>query len=115
MTGQVRFQIAGTYILADIRIAQGRLREAVRTYEQSLRIAEEHGELVWGTASLYVGLSELHRERDDLEAATELLMRSQELGEHFGLPETRYRWYVARARIERSEEHTSELQSRQYL
>ncbi|HYN89020.1 MAG TPA: hypothetical protein VER55_10840, partial [Ardenticatenaceae bacterium] len=103
MTGHIRFQIVGTYILADIRIAQGRLREAVRTYERSLRIAEEHGELVWGTASLYVGLSELHRERDDLEAATERLMRSQELGEHFGLPETRYRWYVAMARIKEAQ------------
>jgi LuxR family maltose regulon positive regulatory protein len=101
--GNTRWEIASTYILADIRIAQGRLREAVRTYEQSLRIAEEHGELVWGTASLYVGLSELHRERDDLEAATELLMRSQELGEHFGLPETRYRWYVAMARIKEAQ------------
>jgi LuxR family transcriptional regulator, maltose regulon positive regulatory protein len=103
MAGHTRFQIAGTYILADIRIAQGRLREAVRTYEQSLRIAEEHGELVWGTASLYVGLSELHCEQGDLEAATELLMRSQELGAHFGLPETRYRWYVAMARIKEAQ------------
>lgn len=103
MAGHTRFQIAGTYILADIRIAQGRLREAVRTYEQSLRIAEEHSEPVWGTASLYVGLSELHCERGDLEAATELLMRSKELGEHFGLPETRYRWHVAMARIKEAE------------
>ncbi|HYZ04155.1 MAG TPA: hypothetical protein VE691_03625, partial [Rubrobacter sp.] len=63
MTGQVRFQIAGTYILADIRIAQGRLNEAVRTYEQSLQVATEQGEPVWGTAHLYVGLGELHRER----------------------------------------------------
>ena len=84
------------YILADIRIAQGRLREAVRTYEQSLRLAAEHGEPVWGTADLYVGLSELHRERDDLEAATELLMRSEELGEPFGLPDSPYRFSVAR-------------------
>ena len=103
MTGHIRFQIVGTYILADIRIAQGRLHEAVRTYERSLRLATEHGEPVWGTADLYVGLSELHRERDDLEAATELLMRSKELGEHFGLPETRYRWYVAMARIKEAQ------------
>jgi LuxR family maltose regulon positive regulatory protein len=68
-----------------------------------LRLATEHGEPVWGTADLYVGLSELHRERDDLEAATELLMRSKELGEHFGLPETRYRWYVAMARIKEAQ------------
>jgi LuxR family maltose regulon positive regulatory protein len=103
MTGQTRWQIASTYILADIRIAQGRLREAVRTYEQSLRIAEEQGEPVWGTAHLYVGLGELHRERGDLEAANQHLLRSKELGEHFGLPETRYRWYVAMARIKEAQ------------
>ena len=102
-TGHVRFQIAGTHILADIRVAQGRLREAVRTYEQSLRIATQQGEPVWGTANLYVGLSELHRERGDLEAAEEHLLRSKELGEHVGLPETRYRWYVAMARIQEAQ------------
>src|ERR671914_660955 len=103
MTGHVRFQIAGTYILADIRIAQGRLNEAVRTYEQSLQVATEQGEPVWGTANLYVGLSELHRERGDLEAAKQHLLRSKELGEHGGLPETRYRWYVAMARIKEAQ------------
>src|ERR671912_333514 len=104
MTGQVRFQIAGTYILADIRIAQGRLNEAVRTYEQSLQVATEQGEPLWGTANLYVGLGELHRERGDLEAAKQHLLRSKELGEHVvGLPETRYRWYVAMARIKEAQ------------
>jgi LuxR family transcriptional regulator, maltose regulon positive regulatory protein len=103
MTGHVRFQIAGTYILADIRIAQGRLNEAVRTYEQSLQLATEQGEPVWGTANLYVGLSELHRERGDLEAAKQHLLRSKELDEHGGLPETRYRWYVAMARIKEAQ------------
>src|SRR5918998_5750352 len=104
MAGHTRFQIAGTYILADIRIAQGRLHEAVRTYEQSLQVATEQGEPVWGTAHLYVGLSELHRERGDLEAAKQHLLRSKELGEHdVGLPETRYRWYVAMARIKEAQ------------
>jgi LuxR family maltose regulon positive regulatory protein len=103
MTGHVRFQIAVTYILADIRIAQGRLNEAVRTYEQSLQLATEQGEPVWGTANLYVGLSELHRERGDLEAAKQHLLRSKELDEHGGLPETRYRWYVAMARIKEAQ------------
>lgn len=103
MAGHTRFQIAGTHILADIRIAQGRLREAARTYEQSLRVATERGEPVWGTANLYVGLSELHRERGDLRAAKQHLLRSKELGEHVGLPETRYRWYVALARIKEAQ------------
>ena len=55
--------------------------------------------LYWGTADLYVGMSELHRERDDLEAATQQLLRSKELGEHAGSPENQHRWYVAMARI----------------
>ena len=46
---------------------------------------------------MYVGMSELHRERDDLHAATQHLLRSQELGEHTGLPQNPYRWRVAMA------------------
>ncbi len=48
---------------------------------------------------MHVGMSELHRERDDLDAATQHLLRSKELGEHTGLPQNRYRWCVAMARI----------------
>jgi len=52
---------------------------------------------------MYVGMSELYRERDDLETATELLGRSKELGEHLGMPQNRYRWLVAMARIREAE------------
>jgi LuxR family maltose regulon positive regulatory protein len=94
----------GTYIVADIRMAQGRLHEAARTYEQSLQLATKQGEPVpRGTADLHVGLSELHRERDDLEAATQHLLRSKELGEHAAFLDTRHRWYVAMARIKEAQ------------
>jgi LuxR family maltose regulon positive regulatory protein len=90
--------------LADIRLAQGRPREAMRTYEQALRRApEQGGSVLRGTADMYVGISELHRERNDLSAATQNLLRSQELGEHTGLPQNRYRWRVAMARIREAE------------
>ena len=90
--------------LADIRSAQGRLGEAMRTYEQALQGAPEQGGLVLrGTADMHVGMSEVHRERDDLHAATQHLLRSQELGEHLGLPQNRYRWRVAMARIRQAE------------
>ena len=52
---------------------------------------------------MYVGMSEVHREYDDLLAATQLLLRSQELGEAIGLPQNRYRWRVAMARIRQAE------------
>ena len=69
--GNILFAISGTYGLADIRMAQGRLHEAVKYYEQSLQLAAEQGEPVLrGTADLYLGLSELYREQGDLEAAT---------------------------------------------
>lgn len=97
--GNVQFLIIGTHILADIRIAQGRLHDAVRIYERSVRLATEQGDPTWGTVDLYVGLAALHRERDDLDAATRFLLQSKALGEHAGLPDTRHRWYVVMALV----------------
>ncbi len=89
-----------TIALADIRIAQGRLREAMRTYEQALQLAAEQGAPVLrGTADMHVGMSRIHCERNDLHAAMQHLVTSQELGEHTGLPQNPYRWRVAMARI----------------
>jgi len=86
--------------LADIRRTQGRLGDAMRTYEQALQLASEQGgSVLRGTADMYVGMSELHRERNDLPTATQYLLRSQELGEHLGLPQNQYRLRVAMARI----------------
>jgi LuxR family maltose regulon positive regulatory protein len=65
-----------------------------------LQLATEQGDPVMrGTADMYVGMSELHRERNDLEGATQHLLRSKEQGEHTGFPQNRYRWRVAMARI----------------
>ena len=90
--------------LADIRRAQGRLGEAMRIYEQALQHVPEHGgPVLRGTADMYVGISEIHCERDDLPAAAQNLLTSQELGEHTGLPQNRYRWRVAMARIRQAE------------
>ena len=100
--GNISDAINGATTLAAIRIAQGRLHDAMRTYEQALQLAMEHGTpgfAVRGTADMYVGMSELLRERNDLHAATQHLLRSKEMGEHTGFPENRYRWRVAMARI----------------
>ena len=65
--GYVADALGVAIALADIRIAQGRLREAMRTYEQALQLAAEHGgPVLRGTADMHVGMSELHRERNDL-------------------------------------------------
>ena len=90
--------------LADIRIVQGRLGDAMRTYEHALQLApEREGPVLRGTADMYVGMSVIHRERNDVPAARQLLLRSQELGEHSGLPQNRYRWRVTMARVREAE------------
>jgi LuxR family maltose regulon positive regulatory protein len=100
VAGNISDAIGGSIALADIRIAQGRLRQAMRIYERGLQLAAEQGEPVMrGTADMYVGMSELCREHDNLLAATQHLLRSKEQGEHTGFPQNRYRWRVAMARI----------------
>ena len=91
--------------LADIRIAQGRLHDARRTYEHALQLATEHSPVVVlrGTADMHVGLSQLEREGDDLAAARRHVLASHELGEHNGLPQNPYRSRVALARIREAE------------
>jgi LuxR family maltose regulon positive regulatory protein len=104
LAGNMTNAISSTIALADIRIAQGHLHEAMSIYEQSLRLATEPGEPVLrGTADLYVGMSELLREHNDLNAATQYLLRSKELGERIGLPQNRSHWCVAMARIKEAQ------------
>jgi len=102
--GHVSDVIGGAITLADIRIAQGRLREAMSTYERGLqRATAQAAPVARGAADMHVGMSELFRERNDLDAATQHLLTSKELGEHAGLPQNRYRWRVAMARIREAE------------
>ena len=98
--GNISDAVGGVLVLADIRIAQGRLRDAMQTYQGALQLAREHGTpTIRGTADMYVGMSELEREHNDLQAAAQLLRRSQEQGEHTGFPQHPYRWRVATARL----------------
>ena len=104
LAGNLLFAISGTYGLADLCIAQGRLRDAVSTYERALLIVQEQGEpLLRGTADLYLGLGDLHRERGELEAAGQHLLRSEELGEQAALPDWPYRMRLVKARIKEAQ------------
>jgi LuxR family maltose regulon positive regulatory protein len=90
--------------LGDLHVVQGRLGDAMRTYDEALRLAaEQNGPVLRGTADMYVGMAALHRERGDLATANELLVRSQELGAHLGLPQNPHRWLVAMARVREAE------------
>jgi LuxR family transcriptional regulator, maltose regulon positive regulatory protein len=100
LAGYISSAIGGAIVLADIQIAQGRLHEAMTTYERALRWATEPGAPVQrGAADMYVGMSDLYREYNDLKIATQHLLTSQALGEHAGLQQNPYRWCAAMARI----------------
>jgi LuxR family maltose regulon positive regulatory protein len=92
--------IGGALALADIRRAQGRLRDALAIYQHSLRISREHGSPPpRGTADMVLGMSELSREWNDPDAAALHLAQSETLGEAAGFPQFPYRLRVAQARL----------------
>jgi LuxR family maltose regulon positive regulatory protein len=96
--------LGASIALADIHLVQGHLRQATQVYEQALQLATaQSGHVLRGTADMYAGLSELHRERNDLHAAHQQLAKSQELGELAGLPQHPYRWRVAMAHLRQDE------------
>jgi LuxR family transcriptional regulator, maltose regulon positive regulatory protein len=96
--GNVMVAVGAQHMLADVRVAQGRLSDAMATYERALRLAAEQPEpVVLGTANLHLGWSEILFERGEREAAAWHLERSEALGEPATLPDTRYRWCLAHA------------------
>ena len=102
--GHVADMLGVSVALADILVAQGRLREATRTYEQALEVVSaQGGPVLRGTADIHVGLSEVYRERNDLEAAHKYLLKSRGLGEMAGLPQHPYRSRVAAAHFRQDE------------
>ncbi len=99
--GNIADVLGCSITLGDIRITQGRLGDASRTYEDALRLAGAHeidGPLR-GTADMLVGLSQIAFERNDLATTAAHLKHLDALGERLGLPQFPYRWRVARARL----------------
>jgi LuxR family maltose regulon positive regulatory protein len=103
MSGNIAFSLSGTMILADIRVTQGRFREAIRVYEQALQLAAEYD--LQGVADLYMGLSGLFLEQGNLEAAREYLLKSESLGAAMALPDWPTRFCIAQARMQEVEGH----------
>lgn len=96
--------IGGSITLADIRITQGHLHEAMSIYERGLQLATKKGvSALRGAADMHVGMSDIFREQNDFNTAEQHLLKSKELGEINGLPKNSYRWRVAMARIQEAQ------------
>jgi LuxR family transcriptional regulator, maltose regulon positive regulatory protein len=101
--GNFVFVVASAFGVADILTEQGHLREAEKTYHQSLQLAAEHGkEAQQITAHHYLGLAMLHHEMGDDAAAEEQLQKAREMGEQTTLVDWPYRWHLAQARLKES-------------
>ena len=97
------FTIASAFGLADILVAQGRLQEAISTYDQALQLAqgiEPHLQPI--TAHHHLGLALLYHETGAEEKAAHHLQKSSELGRKTTLIDWPYRRAVAHARLKES-------------
>ncbi|MCB0194159.1 MAG: tetratricopeptide repeat protein [Anaerolineae bacterium] len=107
--GQLVFAISGTYGLADIKLTQGRFREAVNLYQQTIHLVEEQNDVaIPGTADLYLGLGDLYRERGDLAEAEAYLAKSEALGEPAALPDWPCRFRLGQSRLRMAQGDLSE-------
>ena len=101
--GNIIFAVATGAYLAEIIVAQGRLREAERTYKQSIQLASMHDQVRHVTSNLYLGLGLLCHEQGDQQSAAQHLLKSGELGEQTALNDWPYRWRLAQARLKEAE------------
>jgi LuxR family maltose regulon positive regulatory protein len=102
--GHIADVLGCSITLADLRFAQGRLRDLLAIYRDGLDLAlSQGGPPLRGTADMHVGMSQARREGGDLVGAAEHLRLSAQLGEHNGLPQHGYRSRLAMARLHDAE------------
>lgn len=103
-SGDILTLIGITFLLADIRVALGRLHEAESSYQQTIRFATSQGQTMpLGTADLYRGLAELYLEWGDLEAAAHYVLTSQRLGEQTATTDWPHRLCLSQARLKEAQ------------
>jgi LuxR family maltose regulon positive regulatory protein len=102
--GNIIFAIVSGGCLAEIIVARGHLREAERTYKQSIELASTYDQSVRHvTANLYLGLGLLYHEQGNRQSAAQHLQKSGELGVGTALLDWPYRWRVTQARMKEAE------------
>ncbi|CAN5289845.1 LuxR C-terminal-related transcriptional regulator [soil metagenome] len=102
--GNLVDELSSAVILADMWLAAGRPSSARRLYERALRLAAQHESTSRrATPDLHVGLSELDYEAGDLAAAHRHLEIAAALAQGAVTTESRYRWFMASARVASAE------------
>ncbi len=103
MAGHVAFAISGAFPLADMRLAQGRMHDAIQVYERSLQLVAD-GVRTRGTSYLYVGLSGIEIELNNLVEARRLLSLGEESRDDPPLTNWLHRFHLTEALLRESED-----------
>lgn len=101
--GHVSDVLGCSITLADIRAAQGRLRDALHSYDEALRLASATQPMPRGVPDMHVGRSSLALERGQVVEAIGELDLARSLGEEHGLPQFPYRARAAAAMVAAAE------------
>lgn len=88
--------------LTELLLVQGHLREAADVCRQALELAMERGHRLPASGVAHVGMGELLREWDELDAATDHLRQGIELGERGGDVELVIDGHLALARTQQA-------------
>jgi LuxR family maltose regulon positive regulatory protein len=84
---------------ADIRVAAGRLTDAMRIYEEGLARATQTQPPLRGATDMHTGLADISYQRGRLDEAQAHIEAGRRLGDQLGFPREPYRWRLVRARI----------------
>ena len=99
--GHVADVLGCTVTLVDLALTLGRLGDAQRLATEALDLARSAttGEVVRGTADMWVALGRVAWQYGDAATSARHLDRAADLGEGAGLPQQPYRWRVAMADV----------------
>jgi LuxR family maltose regulon positive regulatory protein len=98
--GGLLTDVVGAGIIgADIRLAAGRLTDALRIYEDGLARASRTEPPLRGATDMHTGLADIAYQRGRLDEAQAHIEAGRRLGDALGFPREPYRWRVVRARI----------------
>ena len=98
LAGNFLDALSTTMVVGDMLLGLGRLAEAKAGYELAIREADGNPP----AADLHAGISEVLRQRNELDAAAHHLAAAEALGEGSFSHEHRYRWAVGRAGLAKS-------------